>query len=158
MGWGRSSGSRKGKRGSAGSSGSGADKPKQPQRGLGVAQLEKIRLQSEMAEYFNPLGGQPPSLIHRTASLNLVSEDTSCKAEALAYFVCMDLHAISVRLGVSDSLHLWNGSIEQEDTRASTSSLSSSPSSPFHATAVSSAFPVHPNFGVGCHLFPFMLF
>lgn len=106
MGWGRSSGSRKGKRGSAGSSGSGADKPKQPQRGLGVAQLEKIRLQSEMAEYFNPLGGQPPSLIHRTASLNL------------------------------------------EDTRASTSSLSSSPSSPFHATAVSSAFPVHPNFGM----------
>ncbi|XP_034593932.1 protein SPEAR1 isoform X3 [Setaria viridis] len=71
MGWsssGRSSGSRRGKRG--GGSG-GADKPKQPQRGLGVAQLEKIRLQSEMAEYFNPLG-QPPSLIHRTGSLNLM--------------------------------------------------------------------------------------
>ncbi|KAM3350980.1 hypothetical protein ACQJBY_023166 [Aegilops geniculata] len=152
MGWGRSSGSRKGKRGGSSSGGSGADKPKQPQRGLGVAQLEKIRLQSEMAEYFHPLGGQPPSLIHRTASLNLVSEDTSCKAEAnicvYAYFVCMDLLAIFVRLGVSDSLRLWNGSIEQEDTRASTSSLSSSPSSPFHATAVSSAFPVHPNFGM----------
>ena len=74
MGWsssGRSSsGSRRGKRG--GGSG-GADKPKQPQRGLGVAQLEKIRLQSEMAEYFHPLG-QPPSLIHRTGSLNLVSD------------------------------------------------------------------------------------
>ncbi|TKW16021.1 hypothetical protein SEVIR_5G272300v4 [Setaria viridis] len=107
MGWsssGRSSGSRRGKRG--GGSG-GADKPKQPQRGLGVAQLEKIRLQSEMAEYFNPLG-QPPSLIHRTGSLNL-----------------------------------------QEDARASTSSLSSSPSSSFHATAVSSPFPVHhPNFAM----------
>jgi hypothetical protein len=73
MGWsssGRSSGSRRGKRG--GGSG-GADKPKQPQRGLGVAQLEKIRLQSEMAEYFHPLS-QPPSLIHRTGSLNLVSD------------------------------------------------------------------------------------
>uniref|UniRef100_A0A0E0JMD1 SPOROCYTELESS-like EAR-containing protein 3 n=1 Tax=Oryza punctata TaxID=4537 RepID=A0A0E0JMD1_ORYPU len=106
MGWGNSGrsspagSSRKGKRG--GSSG-GTDKPKQPQRGLGVAQLEKIRLQSEMAEYFNPLG-QPGSLIHRTGSLNL------------------------------------------EDARASTSSLSSSPSSPFHATAISSSpFPIHPN-------------
>ncbi|KAF0917369.1 hypothetical protein E2562_017826 [Oryza meyeriana var. granulata] len=106
MGWGNSGrsspagSSRKGKRGG------GADKPKQPQRGLGVAQLEKIRLQSEMAEYFNPLG-QPGSLIHRTGSLNM------------------------------------------EDARASTSSLSSSPSSPFHATAVSSSpFPIHPNLGM----------
>ncbi|KAL5228358.1 hypothetical protein ABZP36_016623 [Zizania latifolia] len=96
------SSSRKGRRG--GGSGGAADKPKQPQRGLGVAQLEKIRLQSEMAEYFNPLS-QPGSLIHRTGSLNM------------------------------------------EDARASTSSLtSSSPSSPFHATAVtSSPFPIHPN-------------
>ncbi|XP_062208531.1 protein SPEAR3-like [Phragmites australis] len=106
MGWsssGRSSGSRKGKRGGGGSG--GADKPKQPQRGLGVAQLEKIRLQSEMAEYFHPLG-QPPSLIHRTGSLSL------------------------------------------EDARASTSSLSSSPSSGLHATTVSSPFPIHPNFAM----------
>ncbi|XP_040375740.1 protein SPEAR3-like isoform X1 [Oryza brachyantha] len=109
MGWGNSGrsspagSSRKGKRGGGG--GGAADKPKQPQRGLGVAQLEKIRLQSEMAEYFSPLGQQPGSLVHRTGSLNL------------------------------------------EDARASTSSLSSSPSSPFHATAVSSSsqFPIHPN-------------
>ncbi|XP_066309402.1 protein SPEAR1-like isoform X5 [Miscanthus floridulus] len=67
MGW--SSSGRRGKRG--GGSAGGTDKPKQPQRGLGVAQLEKIRLQSEMAEYFHPLG-QPPSLIHRTGSLNLM--------------------------------------------------------------------------------------
>ncbi|OAY68988.1 hypothetical protein ACMD2_18096 [Ananas comosus] len=39
---------------------SSSEKPKQPQRGLGVAQLEKIRLQSEMAEYLPPL--QPPFL------------------------------------------------------------------------------------------------
>ncbi|OEL28832.1 hypothetical protein BAE44_0010149 [Dichanthelium oligosanthes] len=64
---GRSSGSRKGKRGGNSSS----DKPRQPQRGLGVAQLEKIRIQSEMAEYslHHPLGQQPP--IHRTGSFNL---------------------------------------------------------------------------------------
>ncbi|XP_066309379.1 protein SPEAR1-like isoform X3 [Miscanthus floridulus] len=67
MGW--SSSGRRGKRG--GGSAGGTDKPKQPQRGLGVAQLEKIRLQSEMAKYFHPLG-QPPSLIHRTGSLNLM--------------------------------------------------------------------------------------
>ncbi|GJN18092.1 hypothetical protein PR202_gb05213 [Eleusine coracana subsp. coracana] len=72
MGWsnsGRSPGSRKGKRGGGSSI---ADKPKQPQRGLGVAQLEKIRLQSEMAEYFHPLG-QPPNLIYRTGSLSLMT-------------------------------------------------------------------------------------
>ncbi|XP_066309399.1 protein SPEAR3-like isoform X2 [Miscanthus floridulus] len=101
MGW--SSSGRRGKRG--GGSAGGTDKPKQPQRGLGVAQLEKIRLQSEMAEYFHPLG-QPPSLIHRTGSLNL------------------------------------------EDARASTSSLSSLPSSSFHPTTISSPFPIHQNFAM----------
>lgn len=40
-GGGDSSSSKKGKKGSS-------DKPKQPQRGLGVAQLEKIRLHSQM--------------------------------------------------------------------------------------------------------------
>uniref|UniRef100_A0ACD5T7H8 Uncharacterized protein n=1 Tax=Avena sativa TaxID=4498 RepID=A0ACD5T7H8_AVESA len=66
MEWGRgrsspssSSGSRRGKRGAGGSS---VDKPRQPQRGLGVAQLEKIRLESEMAEYLHhpPRARQPP--------------------------------------------------------------------------------------------------
>ncbi|PUZ64824.1 hypothetical protein GQ55_3G174000 [Panicum hallii var. hallii] len=63
---GRSSGSRKGKRGGNSSS----DKPRQPQRGLGVAQLEKIRIQNEMAEYLHHPLGQPPP-IHRTGSFNL---------------------------------------------------------------------------------------
>nr|QBL95696.1 SPOROCYTELESS-like EAR-containing protein 3 [Brachypodium distachyon] len=58
MEWGRvrsSPGSRRGKK----ATGAAADKPRQPQRGLGVAQLEKIRLQSEMAEYLHhpPPGG-----------------------------------------------------------------------------------------------------
>lgn len=72
MEWGRgrsSSGSRKGKRGGGG----GSDKPRQPQRGLGVAQLEKIRIQSEMAEYLHHPLGHPPPPIHRTGSFNLVT-------------------------------------------------------------------------------------
>ncbi|KAK8682842.1 hypothetical protein V6N13_038924 [Hibiscus sabdariffa] len=50
---GGSSSSRKGKKGSS-------DKPKQPQRGLGVAQLEKIRLHGQMASgYQLPLHQGP---------------------------------------------------------------------------------------------------
>lgn len=103
MGWsssGRSSGSRRGKRG--GGSGGGTDKPKQPQRGLGVAQLEKIRLQSEMAEYFHPLG-QPSSLIHRTGSLNLVSDD-GCPCKTFLFVLCSLLACHHVLLGILISL------------------------------------------------------
>uniref|UniRef100_A0A0D9WJM2 SPOROCYTELESS-like EAR-containing protein 3 n=1 Tax=Leersia perrieri TaxID=77586 RepID=A0A0D9WJM2_9ORYZ len=66
---GRSFRSRKGKR----SAGSSSDKPKQPQRGLGVAQLEKIRIQSEMAAGYlqNPSLGQQPPPVHGIGSLNL---------------------------------------------------------------------------------------
>jgi hypothetical protein len=39
---------KKGKKGNIGKS------PRQPQRGLGVAQLEKIRLQRQIAEYIDP--------------------------------------------------------------------------------------------------------
>ncbi|KAF5802801.1 putative SPEAR family protein [Helianthus annuus] len=46
----RASSSRKGKK-------SNSDKPKQPQRGLGVAQLEKIRLHSELG--FHPTNIHP---------------------------------------------------------------------------------------------------
>ena len=49
------SSSRKGKK-------NNQDKPKQPQRGLGVAQLEKIRLHGQMAcSYHPPLPGPYPS-------------------------------------------------------------------------------------------------
>ncbi|GMJ07414.1 TCP Interactor containing EAR motif protein 2 [Hibiscus trionum] len=54
---GGSSSTRKGKKG-------GSEKPKQPQRGLGVAQLEKIRLHGQMASgYQLPLhhGPYPPN-------------------------------------------------------------------------------------------------
>ncbi|KAL4295975.1 hypothetical protein GQ457_12G023020 [Hibiscus cannabinus] len=55
-----SSSSRKGKKG-------GSDKPKQPQRGLGVAQLEKIRLHGQMASgYQLPLHQGPyPANFHQ---------------------------------------------------------------------------------------------
>ncbi|KAJ8424701.1 hypothetical protein Cgig2_018508 [Carnegiea gigantea] len=53
-----SSSSRKSKKG-------GSDKPKQPQRGLGVAQLEQIRLRSQMG------CGFPPSLIHAGSNPSL---------------------------------------------------------------------------------------
>lgn len=47
--------SRKGKKNGS------ADKPKQPQRGLGVAQLEKIRLHSQMGRgYISPNSLQSP--------------------------------------------------------------------------------------------------
>jgi len=52
LGNGRSGLSRKGKK-------SSTEKPKQPQRGLGVAQLEKIRLHNQMASYLPSLH-QPP--------------------------------------------------------------------------------------------------
>lgn len=56
------SSSRKGKK-------NNSDKPKQPQRGLGVAQLEKIRLHSQMACGYHPsLHGPYPSTF---ANVNL---------------------------------------------------------------------------------------
>jgi hypothetical protein len=114
MGWsssGRSSGPRRGKRGGGG--GGGTDKPKQPQRGLGVAQLEKIRLQSEMAEYFHPLGGQAPSLIHRTGSLSLVSSDDGYGVFAKRSSSVHRLRACCHHIlsGSPDFLWFWNGSI-----------------------------------------------
>ncbi|TVU00559.1 hypothetical protein EJB05_54022, partial [Eragrostis curvula] len=89
---GRSSGSRKGKR----TGNSSSDKPRQPQRGLGVAQLEKIRIESEMAEYLrHPLGHRPS--IHRTGSFNL--EDVRL-AHSLPSSPSSSFHA---NIGVSSS-------------------------------------------------------
>ncbi|KAL5976845.1 hypothetical protein ACLOJK_021179 [Asimina triloba] len=58
-GGGRSGSSRKGKK-------SNPDKPKQPQRGLGVAQLEKLRLENQMGGCYLPsLHGQPHTNFHQ---------------------------------------------------------------------------------------------
>ncbi|KAI3443753.1 hypothetical protein Pfo_000418 [Paulownia fortunei] len=56
-----SSSSRKGKKNSS-------DKPKQPQRGLGVAQLEKIRLHSQLGCSYLPS-------VHNPYASNLIQED-----------------------------------------------------------------------------------
>ncbi|KAI7989134.1 Protein SPEAR1 [Camellia lanceoleosa] len=50
---------------------SNSDKPRQPQRGLGVAQLEKIRLHSQMGCTYLP----PPSLHSPNYPTNLNQED-----------------------------------------------------------------------------------
>ncbi|KAJ0971796.1 hypothetical protein J5N97_019755 [Dioscorea zingiberensis] len=69
LGNGRSGSSRKGKK-------SNSDKPKQPQRGLGVAQLEKIRLHSQMAAYLPSLHSPPfHSNLNKEGD---ISEDMAC--------------------------------------------------------------------------------
>ncbi|KQK04927.1 protein SPEAR1-like [Brachypodium distachyon] len=78
MEWGRvrsSPGSRRGKK----ATGAAADKPRQPQRGLGVAQLEKIRLQSEMAEY---LHHPPPGGINLEDARSSNSVSSSCPSNS----------------------------------------------------------------------------
>ncbi|XP_057966949.1 protein SPEAR3-like [Malania oleifera] len=70
-----SSSSRKGKKGS------NSDKPKQPQRGLGVAQLEKIRLHSQMGCSYLPSHLQYPP--YPTTNLN--QEDIMRMHSSTAY-------------------------------------------------------------------------
>ncbi|KAI4347094.1 hypothetical protein L6164_007943 [Bauhinia variegata] len=62
-----SSSARKGKK-------NNSDKPKQPQRGLGVAQLEKIRLHGQMA------CGYPPSVHHPPYPSNFSNDDPRVQA------------------------------------------------------------------------------
>ncbi|KAL8489782.1 hypothetical protein ACS0TY_025602 [Phlomoides rotata] len=57
-----SSSSRKGKK-------NNSDKPKQPQRGLGVAQLEKIRIHSQLGPNFHP------SSVHNPYASTFTQED-----------------------------------------------------------------------------------
>ncbi|KAA8523140.1 hypothetical protein F0562_009563 [Nyssa sinensis] len=63
----RSGSSRKGKK-------SNSDKPKQPQRGLGVAQLEKLRLHSQMGCSYLP------NSLHTSYPTNLNQEDMRLQA------------------------------------------------------------------------------
>ncbi|KAL3535716.1 hypothetical protein ACH5RR_004177 [Cinchona calisaya] len=66
-----SSSSRKGKKGN------NSDKPKQPQRGLGVAQLEKIRLHSQMG-----CSAYLPSVQSNPYSPNFTQEDVRLQTAA----------------------------------------------------------------------------
>ncbi|KAH7685757.1 hypothetical protein IHE45_04G061400 [Dioscorea alata] len=71
LGSGRSGSSRKGKK-------SSSDKQKQPQRGLGVAQLEKIRLHSQMAAAYLPSLQSPPFCSNLNKEGDHISEDVPC--------------------------------------------------------------------------------
>lgn len=75
---GSGSSSRKGKK-------NNQDKPKQPQRGLGVAQLEKIRLHGEMAYSYHP-SLHPPY----PSNFNNVSKPLQFSHSSIA-FLCFPL-------------------------------------------------------------------
>ncbi|KAG2240105.1 hypothetical protein Bca52824_091107 [Brassica carinata] len=56
----------------------GSDKPKQPQRGLGVAQLEKIRLHSELnCNSFNTYPSYHPSTYNHQEDVRIQAEYSS---------------------------------------------------------------------------------
>ncbi|CAL9193404.1 unnamed protein product [Musa hybrid cultivar] len=76
FGSGSSGGSRKGRK-------SSSKRPKQPQRGLGVAQLEKIRLQSQMNGYVSAFDFSFPSDLNMIIFMAcLMQEDSKVKAAA----------------------------------------------------------------------------
>ncbi|XP_019192553.1 PREDICTED: protein SPEAR3-like [Ipomoea nil] len=92
---------------------SNSEKPKQPQRGLGVAQLEKIRLHSQMGCAYHHL--PPPSLHHNPfAATNLSQEDmrlqTPYSSSSSSSYACLpafqtmmgnDLERANIRFGDS---------------------------------------------------------
>ncbi|KAL3625473.1 hypothetical protein CASFOL_030927 [Castilleja foliolosa] len=106
-----SSSLRKGKKGNS-------DKPKQPQRGLGVAQLEKIRLHSQ-------LGSNYPSYHHPTRFNHHLQEEmapqtpyysTSSSPNSYGYSLMMGLPEINrtnARYGDTQSNNIarWNTSM-----------------------------------------------
>nr|AAD24402.1 unknown protein [Arabidopsis thaliana]AAO37150.1 hypothetical protein [Arabidopsis thaliana] len=69
----------------------GSEKPKQPQRGLGVAQLEKIRLHGEMS--CNSFNSYNPSLYPQVTYTNtsLHNRDSDPKASKLikTRYICV---------------------------------------------------------------------
>ncbi|XP_051210041.1 protein SPEAR3 [Lolium perenne] len=153
MEWGRgrstpsSSGSRRGKRGTSG--GSSVDKPRQPQRGLGVAQLEKIRLQSEMAEYLHhpPLAGQPPpSSIHGAGSFNL--QEDAWSSNSLSPPKSSSFHANNINVPSAYAIHpnlamAYNGGragdVRYGESPPTTPIIRSSPN--YHGSAIYGVVP-----------------
>ncbi|XP_019052917.1 PREDICTED: protein SPEAR1 isoform X3 [Nelumbo nucifera] len=136
LGHGRSGSSRKGKK-------SNSDKPRQPQRGLGVAQLEKIRLYNQMGSSYFPSFHSPCY-----TNLNQLEEDvrmgttyssipssssflsySQSSSSSLVFHPNMtqlglgEMETIETRYGDSDSQYgtmaRWNhssGSFETQDT------------------------------------------
>lgn len=127
----RGGSSRKGKK-------SNSDKPKQPQRGLGVAQLEKIRLHGQMGSGFHPsLHGSYASNFNQVALSLSLSLWGMCACWKLGY-------------GANGLIKL------QEDIRMQ-SAYSSVPSSSFSYSSSSAASYGYPNIMV-CGLVPLSLY
>ncbi|XP_077211650.1 protein SPEAR1-like isoform X2 [Tasmannia lanceolata] len=113
LGDGRSGSSRKGKK-------NNLDKPKQPQRGLGVAQLEKIRLRNQMGYCYlpslhNPLQTNLKQEEDMTVEMSFSSSASSSSYSSSSSFglnIMMglgDIESTEVRYGDSQSLTVgWN--------------------------------------------------
>ncbi|KAL4282774.1 hypothetical protein GQ457_16G002770 [Hibiscus cannabinus] len=110
-----SSSSRKGKKGSS-------EKPKQPQRGLGVAQLEKIRLHGQMVSGYNlPIhhGSYPANFNQVIGSSSSFSYPSSTPAAA----ACGFLYPNTAGLGEYDQRANFRYGDSQPSTTASSGNL-----------------------------------
>ncbi|XP_068649449.1 protein SPEAR1-like [Aristolochia californica] len=114
LGSGRSGSSRKGKK-------SNSDKPKQPQRGLGVAQLEKIRLRNQMNSCYMPSlhGSSHPSFNQEEkvemALPSSVSSSSYISGSSVGYHPNFmmgmgDVESLDIRYGdsISTATASWN--------------------------------------------------
>ncbi|KAJ9167844.1 hypothetical protein P3X46_019435 [Hevea brasiliensis] len=113
----RGGSSRKGKK-------SNSDKPKQPQRGLGVAQLEKIRLHGQMGSGYHPsLHGSYASnfnqedMIMQTAYSSVPSSSFSYSSSSAASSVSYGLPP-NIMMGLGD--HYERTNIRYGDSQPST--------------------------------------
>ncbi|XP_052183007.1 protein SPEAR3-like [Diospyros lotus] len=114
----RSGSSRKGKK-------SNSDKPRQPQRGLGVAQLEKIRLHSEMGCSYLPnsfLGPYPSTNLNQQEDMRLQTAYSSApSSSSLAYTSSSSSYAFqghqNAMMGFGE---LERGSIKYFDSQPNT--------------------------------------
>ncbi|XP_077228687.1 protein SPEAR1-like [Tasmannia lanceolata] len=103
LGDGRSGSSRKGKK-------SNSEKPKQPQRGLGVAQLEKIRLRNQMGFSYLP-SLQSPS------QNNLNQKEDVTMEMAFSSSASASSYSSSSSFGINPNIMMGLGDMETTDTR-----------------------------------------
>ncbi|XP_068653683.1 protein SPEAR1-like [Aristolochia californica] len=103
LGNGRSGSSRKGKK-------SNSDKPKQPQRGLGVAQLEKIRLRNQMNSCYTPS-------LHGSSHPGFNQEENAPVEMALPSSVSSSSYISGPSFGYNPNLMVGVGDVESSDIR-----------------------------------------
>ncbi|XP_038889470.1 protein SPEAR1-like [Benincasa hispida] len=116
--------------GRRGRKGSGGEKPKQPQRGLGVAQLEKIRLHGEMGcaaysgHFYPNLSAGDDMRMQTTASFSYSSTQSSSSSPNFYAF-----HQNFMGIGEYE-----RGSLRYGDSQPTTSSFRWDPSNTFLET------------------------